>query len=117
LTEFITFSVIQIEKKTETTVSIIANIPIFLKLESACLRYFHAYQSPKGGKNKLTEYTVICLAIVAAGDFSRNCLPQLEQKNDPAGTLDLQLEQIISEGFSIIFFILTKKTSTQKNEG
>ncbi len=61
-------------------VSTMAAIPTLCDLLSGCFRYFHAYQNPKGGRNKLTEYTTICRESVSAGGLSFKGLPQWGQK-------------------------------------
>ncbi len=52
-------------------------MPIFFDLPSFCFKYFHTYQSPNGGKNKLTEYTVICLDNHTEEGLSLCGFPQL----------------------------------------
>ncbi|MFH1366431.1 MAG: hypothetical protein ABIH38_00385 [Patescibacteria group bacterium] len=58
-------------------VRIAAAIPIFFDLPSFCFKYFHTYQSPNGGKNKLTENMVICFDNDIEGGLSFCGFPQL----------------------------------------
>jgi len=69
-------------------VRITATMPIFFDLSSGCFKYFHAYQNPNGGKNKLTEYTIICLDNDTTGSLSLSGLPQLGQKYEVAETVE-----------------------------
>lgn len=55
-------------------------MPTLFEAMSDCFKYFHPYQSPKGGKNILTEYAIICFGKDTAINFSCNDLPQLAQK-------------------------------------
>ena len=82
-------------------VKIIAITPIFIDLYSPALKYFHAYHNPKGGKNTLTAYMIICLNSVVSGGLSFNCFPQLGQKYAAAGIPDLHEGQIVSVLLSI----------------
>ncbi|OGZ22793.1 MAG: hypothetical protein A3A08_01290 [Candidatus Nealsonbacteria bacterium RIFCSPLOWO2_01_FULL_41_9] len=79
LIEFITPSVSQIVTIADAIVRIKAATPIFLDLLSFCFKYFRAYQSPNGGKNKLTEYTIICLDNDTKGGLFLCGFPQLGQ--------------------------------------
>jgi hypothetical protein len=86
----------QIVTNIDMIVKTTATMPIFLDSWSTIFKYFHAYQNPNGGKNKLTKYTMTCLDNVTAGGLSLNCLPQLEQKYATAKVADLHEGQIIS---------------------
>jgi hypothetical protein len=52
-TELKSPAIVQTVMATDIMVRAIAVIPIFLDLLSLCLRYLHAYQSPKGARKKL----------------------------------------------------------------
>ena len=84
-------------------------MPIFLDSWSALFKYFHAYQNPNGGKNKLIRYTTICLDNVVAGGLSLNGLPQLEQKYAIAGIADPHDGQVVSGCVSINILLILPK--------
>ena len=108
-------SVNQIVTRIDSTVRITAITPILFDASSVCFRYFHAYQNPNGGKNRLTEYITICLYSVTDNGFSFNCLPQLEQKKDAAGTVEWQKGQFFSEVVSISIYPFYQKTAHRHN--
>jgi len=104
LIELINFSVNQIATIIDITVRIAAATPIFFDLSSFCFTYFHTYQSPKGGKNKLTEYTVICLDNDTEGGLSLCGFPQLGHAK---ASSDISCPHSL-HFISAIYFILSK---------
>lgn len=87
-------------------VKISAATPIFFDLPSGCFKYLQAYQNPNSGKNKLTEYTAICLDNDTTGSLSLSCLPQLGQKREAAETAEWHEAQVVSDETSMNMFIL-----------
>lgn len=104
LIELISPPVNQIVTSIDITVRIAATIPIVFDSGSALFKYFHVYQNPNGGKNKLTEYTIIFFNNVVASGLSFSCFPQLEQKYAVVKTANLHEGQVASDWFSIYSF-------------
>ncbi len=108
MNKFINPLVNQIVAIAEMMVKITATAPIFFDLPSGYLKYFQAYQSPNGGKNKLTEYTVICFDNETAGSLSLSGLPQLGQKDEVSETVEWHEGQVVFDKTSISVFIIPK---------
>ena len=77
LIELISPLVTHIVAIMDIMVRIRAVMPIFFDFPSFCFKYFHACQSPNGGKNKLMKYIVICLDNDTEGCLSLCGFPQL----------------------------------------
>ena len=103
--EFTSLLVNQIVKIIDIIVRIKAAIPIFFDLLSFCFKYFHTYQNPKGGKNKLMEYTVICLDNDTERGLSLCGFPQLGHAK---ASSDISCPHSLHFISAIYFFILSK---------
>lgn len=83
-------------------------MPICFDLSSFCFKYFHTYQRPNGGKNKLTKYTVICLDNDTERVLSLCGFPQLGHAK---ASSDISCPHSLHFISAIFYLILPKNRS------